>query len=162
MMAAGQQMSRDSRAVKDKKLIVTTLEMALPVTLGTIYEQETFDFLILSVHFDNPLEAQSQASIPVVLVSARPNQDHPSERSLRFGMKKAGAGELLVDLNTLLGAFTGTPWLGPDHPARVEISIPEDPALAGHEIYMQGFLFDPSRGARVKFSRTQAIKVEIE
>ena len=117
---------------------------------------------ILSVHFDNPLEAQSQASIPVILVSARPNQDHPNERSLRFGMDNAGAGGLLVDLNTLIGAYAGTPWLGPDHPARVDVSIPEDTALAGHAIYMQGLLFDPSRGARVKFSLTQAIKVEIE
>ena len=94
---------------------------------------------VLVVEFDNPLGTQSHGSIPVMFVSARPD---PS--------------------NTLLGTFTGTPWLGPDRPARVEVAIPGDPSLAGQRIYLRGLLFDPSRRSPVKLALTEAIEIEIE
>ena len=63
--------------------------------------------------------------------------------------------------NPLVPILVGTPWTGPGNFAPVSASIPDNPALIGRKLYMQGVMFDPTVALGVKFGLTDALEVTI-
>ena len=70
--------------------------------------------------------------------------------------------ELLVDPQSVLGIFAGTPWSGGDPTPHVQITISDDPGLVGQTIYAQVLFIDPSPYAKVRIAFPQALEIQVE
>lgn len=93
---------------------------------------------------DNPLGTQPSGSVPALAIAFEPAVGFPCGRALTgWGMSPPShSGELLVGhpASVLLGRL----WAGAGQPSRIDVPIPNNQALIGLPLYLQGLLVSPA------------------
>ena len=110
---------------------------------------------------DNPLGTQTPGIAPRLMASQVASSTFPcGDLREGFGMD-GGAGEVLIHLGQVYDTIIGTPWGGAGIPSLVTIVIPDDPALVGLDMYLQGLFVDGTPGVLVRSALTSALHVTV-
>ncbi|WP_145185323.1 hypothetical protein [Planctomycetes bacterium Pla163] len=120
----------------------------------------------LVVGIDNPLGTQIPGACTFLIASLAKDSPTPCGTTA-FGLSMHGyhvPGELVVSLDPLdlVGIWSGAPWAGPGTPSTVQLLPPDDPALVGLRIDLQGLVIDPSGAGAVVVGATEALRVTLE
>ncbi len=110
---------------------------------------------------DNPLGTQTPGLTPHLILALAPTPGYPCG-PVRNGLgMDGGVGEILIHVGQILDVVAGTPWNGPGSPSYVIQNIPEDPALIGLAVYLQGMFIDAASDATVRNALTSAIHIQV-
>lgn len=112
---------------------------------------------------DNPLGTQAPGALAFLALSTSPDPATPCGAPLPgFGMTSpGGAGELLVALGGPLVVTGPALWAGPGDPADVPLAFPNEPALVGVAVFVQGVLADGAPGASIPLALTEGMSTTI-
>ncbi|MCR9248558.1 MAG: hypothetical protein NXI31_26320 [bacterium] len=111
--------------------------------------------MILGAH--NPLATQNHGALVAFLATPIMASRFPCGIAYPGWGMAGGAGELVLDLGSLITHFSGTPWTGA--PVPWSISFPNNPAFAGVTLGFQGILLDPSPSATQQIALTAGLQV---
>jgi hypothetical protein len=113
----------------------------------------------MSIGLHNPLGTQAPGSLTVLAANLGADPGFPCGTLLPgFGMAGGGApAELLIGLGGPI--LPGATWSG--SPAFYPVSIANDPALAGVQVFVQGAIVDPAPSALAPIALTGALELQI-
>jgi sugar lactone lactonase YvrE len=115
----------------------------------------------LVVGIDNPVGSQAAGAVPFLAFSALPSSGSACGGLIdHYGMIEPFSGELLLGASPFL-VLAGAPWEGPDRPAPIRVTFPDDANLTGVALHAQGVLFDPTPGAVARFGLTEGLRIEL-
>ena len=114
---------------------------------------------------DNPLGTQAIGSRAYISIAIDPAVGFPCGPLLaNAGMSAPGApGEFLLSVTPPNPIYKrlGPAWKGPGQPAKIKLTVPDDPTLVGVTIYVQGALLDIVPGAGIPVGLTNALSIQI-
>jgi len=112
---------------------------------------------------DNPYGTQNPGAIPIIVLSQGPAPNTPCGLPVPGVGMNGGGSELLIRPGAFMlrPALVGSAWPGPGVPAQVTFPIPNIPAVLGHSLWSQGFLFDPTSGLRLSFASGFELRFDV-
>lgn len=102
----------------------------------------------VTLDLDDPSGDFAAAGVGAFLFALGPDANLPAGTAVPgWGMSGPGdAGDLLVDLTSVVEVLAGTPW-APGQPSQLTVPLPSNPAFVGIEVWLQGALVGVSGGS---------------